>query len=80
MANISKTGIVILTKLFAKELSERKITVNSLAIGATYTNMNKIFEEDIDKADIARNKIPMKYICQPKDVATSIYDIININR
>ena len=75
--DISKSGIVILTKLFAQELAPKRITVNAIAIGATYTNMNKSFEENDLEVSIVKNKIPLKYICQPDDIATSIYDIIN---
>ncbi len=75
--DISKSGIVTLTKLFAIELAPKKITVNSIAIGATYTNMNKIFEENESVANIAKNKIPLKCICNPEDIADSIYDVIN---
>lgn len=75
--DISKSGIVTLTKLFAIELAPKKITVNSIAIGATYTNMNKIFEEKESVANIAKNKIPLKCICNPEDIADSIYDVIN---
>ena len=75
--DISKAGIVTLTKLFAIELANKKITVNSIAIGATYTNMNKSFEENKTEVNIARNKIPLKYICNPEDIADSIYNVIN---
>lgn len=44
--DVSKVGIVLMTKGFALELSNRKITVNALAIGATYTSMNYIYELD----------------------------------
>lgn len=75
--DISKAGLEIMTKGFALELAERKITVNALAIGATFTNMNKGFE--ISKASVnkARERIPLKKICEPGDIAKYIYNIIN---
>lgn len=75
--DISKNGVSILTKVFAKELAKKNITINALAIGATFTSMNKIFEENINELNKAREKIPLKYICKPDDIAKFIYDIIN---
>lgn len=74
--DISKSGITTLTKLFALELAEKNITVNALAIGATYTNMNHNFEIDKTIESVAKNKIPMKHICSPNEVADYVYNII----
>jgi NAD(P)-dependent dehydrogenase (short-subunit alcohol dehydrogenase family) len=74
--DISKSGITTLTKLFALELAQRNITVNALAIGATYTNMNRNFEIDKTLESTAKNKIPMKHICSPNEVADYVYNII----
>lgn len=74
--DISKAGIAILTKLYALELANRNITVNALAVGATYSKMNEIFEYDKEKEIVAKNKIPMKHICTCKEIADYTYNII----
>ena len=74
--DVSKSGITILTKLFALELAHKNITINALAIGATYTNMNHNFKTDKTIENIAKNKIPMKHICSPNEVADYVYTII----
>jgi len=74
--DISKAGVAILTEGFAKALADKKITINALAIGATYTNMNKDFQINKELEDIALNKIPLKKICYPDDVANYAYNII----
>lgn len=75
--DISKSGITILTKLFALELAHKNITINALAIGATYTNMNHRFKIDKTVESVAKNKIPLKHICNPNEIADYVYDIIN---
>lgn len=75
--DISKAGITILTKLYALELSKKNITVNALAIGATYTNMNSNFNSDRRVESIAKGKIPLGHICTPKEISKYAYDIIN---
>ena len=74
--DISKAGVSILTQGFAKALFKRKITVNALAIGATYTKMNKEFEYDEKIVKQTLNKIPLNYICKPTDIANYVYSII----
>lgn len=75
--DVSKAGIEVMTKGFALELAKRKITVNALAIGATFTNMNHGFKTNKASVKTARERIPLKKICQPTEVAQYIYDIIN---
>ncbi len=74
--DISKSGITTLTKLFALELAHKNVTINALAIGATYTNMNYSFKTDKNTESIAKNKIPLKHICNPNEVADYVYNII----
>lgn len=75
--DISKTAVATLTKGFAMALSKKKITVNALAIGATYTNMNKNFEENEELVNIALNKIPLRHICTPEDIAGYVTNLLN---
>lgn len=74
--DVSKAGVAMLTKGFAMELASKKITVNALAIGATYSPMNKCFEENKEIENQAREKIPLKYISKSSDIATHIYNIL----
>lgn len=74
--DISKSGVTTLTKLFALELACRDITINALAIGATYTDMNKDFNIKAIENN-ARNKIPMKHICTPDEISNYVYNIIS---
>ena len=74
--DVSKSGVAMLTEGFAMALADKKITVNALAIGATYTTMNSNFtDQSILEETIS--KIPLKYICTAKDVAMYIYHILN---
>lgn len=75
--DVSKAGIALMTKGFALELAGRKITVNALAIGATYTSMNYIYELDKNTEKVALEKIPMKKITTTDDIAKYINIIIS---
>ena len=74
--DISKAAVAILTKGFARALSKKKITVNALAIGATFTNMNIDFENNEEIVNIALEKIPLNYICTPEDIANYTHKLI----
>ena len=73
--DISKAGVAMMTKAFALELADSNITVNALAIGATYTKMN--YDFDTEKVLESTTKIPLKHICKPEEVAEYIYNIVN---
>lgn len=75
--DVSKSGVAMLTKGLAIELAKKKITVNALAIGATYSPMNKCFEENVDIEKEAIRKIPLRYISKTSDIANHIYNILN---
>lgn len=73
--DVSKSGVAMLTEGFAMALSNKGITVNALAIGATYTPMNANFS-DKKVVEEALLKIPMKYICETSDVSEFICNIL----
>ncbi len=75
--DISKAGVAMMTKGFALELSKRNITVNALAIGATYTSMNEIFKINKVAEFLAKSKVPLKKIYKSDEIAEYIYNIIN---
>ena len=63
----AKAGIIGMSKSIAIELASRNITVNCISPGFIQTNMTKDLS-DKQKEEII-NKIPMKRIGVPKDVA-----------
>ncbi len=73
--DVSKAGVAMLTEGFALELAKKEITVNAIAIGATYTSMNKCFENK-EILEEAKNKIPMHYIASADDIANHIFNFI----
>lgn len=75
--DVSKAGVALMTKGFALELSHRKITVNALAIGATYTSMNYIYKQDKNSEKVALSKIPMKKITTSEEIAKYISIIVS---
>ena len=74
--DVSKAGVALMTKGFALELSEKRITVNALAIGATYTTMNEIFNIDKNVEKEALSKITMNKITSSDEIAHYIKTII----
>ena len=75
--DISKAGVAMLTKAMASELAPRKITVNALAIGATYTNMNKAYNVFPHLVEEALTKIPLKRICAAEEIAGYIINVLS---
>lgn len=66
----SKAGIIGFTKSLAKEVGSRNILVNAVAPGFIKTQMTDILKEEV-KNEIS-NKIPLKRIGTPKDVANVV--------
>lgn len=75
--DVSKAGVALFTKGYAIELAKKRVTINALAIGATYTHINNEFNVNPKIANEAKEKIPLKYISTPDDIANHIYNIIN---
>ena len=65
----SKSAIEILTKELALEFAEKKITINALSFGAVETNMNDIWKNDPKLKENALNKVPLKIIFTPNEIA-----------
>lgn len=63
----TKGAVIALTKSAAKELSSKKIRVNSIAPGITQTDMMK--QADIEKLQGRISNICMGRIAQPSDIA-----------
>ncbi|MDQ4072751.1 MAG: glucose 1-dehydrogenase [Thermoproteota archaeon] len=66
----SKGGMEMLTKTVALEMAERGIRVNGIAPGAIATDMNKDILNDTDKKKQTEQKIPVKRIGEPEEIAS----------
>lgn len=69
----SKSGIQMLTREMALELSEYDINVNCVAPGFINTSMTAEIIENPDELDKQREKIPKGRVGQPEEVADAIY-------
>ena len=65
----SKAGIAILTQEMALELADKGITVNGISYGACNTPMNSNWIDDRDMVNNTLNKIPLKWIAEPEEIA-----------
>lgn len=74
----SKSAVEILTKELALEFAPRKITVNALSFGAVETNMNNSWLIHEEQKEIARDKVPLKIVFTPMQIANFAYVIIKI--
>ncbi|MBI2545081.1 MAG: glucose 1-dehydrogenase [Candidatus Aenigmarchaeota archaeon] len=73
--DISKAGIVRLTKDFALELGGRKIRVNSIAPGYVETDINKSMTKEIREQ--MTQQIPMKRFGEPEEIANVIAFLVS---
>jgi glucose 1-dehydrogenase len=65
----SKGGMEMLTKNIALEVAEMGIRINGIAPGAINTSMNKDIMEDPQKKKQEEEKIPMRRIGEPEEIA-----------
>lgn len=65
----SKGGMEMLTKNIALEVAEKGIRINGIAPGAINTSMNKDIMEDPQKKKQEEEKIPMRRIGEPEEIA-----------
>ena len=65
----SKGGMEMLTKNIALEVAEKGIRINGIAPGAINTPMNKDIMEDPQKKKEEEEKIPMRRIGEPEEIA-----------
>jgi NAD(P)-dependent dehydrogenase (short-subunit alcohol dehydrogenase family) len=72
---ISKAGVVMVTKVMARELAPYNIRVNTLAPGYVHTKLlDGSFEVRPGRAEECRKSVPMGRIAEPEDmVGTMIY-------
>jgi len=76
--SIAKAGVIMATKVMALEWADYNIRVNCIAPGAIETKLyDSIFsllpeEEAKVRKQEAANRIPMKYVGEPKDIANAV--------
>ena len=73
----SKAGVAMLTKEMALDLVERGITVNAISYGACNTPMNSDWINDKEKVKETKDKIPMKWIAEPEEIANFVKIILS---
>src|SRR5262249_2447992 len=66
----AKAGVIALTKVLAKELARRQITVNAVAPGVVHTPMLGEIKAEV-RAEYEK-QIPLGRIGQPEDVANAV--------
>lgn len=66
----AKAGVIALTKVLAKELAARNITVNAVAPGVVLTEMALTTPEDVRKKMLAN--IPLQRFGEPEEIANVI--------
>ena len=72
----SKSALEMLTKELGIELASQNITINAISFGAVETQMNDVWISDISKKESAREKVPLKIIFKPEQIAMFAYTII----
>lgn len=63
----AKAGVAALTKVLARELAKRKITVNAVAPGVVLTEMGKTIPEEV-RAEMLKS-IPLARFGEPEEIA-----------
>lgn len=72
----SKAGIEMLTKEMALELINSNINVLGISYGACNTDMNKDWIHIEEKRNETLEKIPMKWIAEPKEIANFVISVL----
>ena len=68
----SKSAVHHITKILAKELAEKNITVNALSPGPFQSNMTDFAIGDLKGSIRVSKRVPLKRIGQTEDIAASI--------
>ena len=72
----SKAGIEMLTKEMALEFVNSNISVLGISYGACNTEMNKDWLYIKEKRKETLEKIPMKWIAEPKEIANFVINVL----
>jgi 2-deoxy-D-gluconate 3-dehydrogenase len=66
--SVSKAGVIMLTRVMARELGEHNVRVNAIAPGTVRTRMNEPWLDDPDATGAVLAKIPLGRIAEPEDL------------
>jgi NAD(P)-dependent dehydrogenase (short-subunit alcohol dehydrogenase family) len=69
--NISKAGVVMLTKLLARQLASYNIRVNAIAPGYVNTPMAEPIQRDPERLSKVEAFIPLGHMAEPIDIANA---------
>lgn len=69
--NISKAGVVMLTKLLARQLASYNIRINAIAPGYVNTPMAKDVQRDSERLRKVEAFIPLGHMAEPIDIANA---------
>ncbi|MBZ0289704.1 MAG: SDR family oxidoreductase, partial [Anaerolineae bacterium] len=71
--NVSKAGVIMLTKSLAAEWAGRGVRVNSVSPGYIGTEMTKVAFQNKAMADVWMEMTPMRQMGEPGDVAHAVW-------
>jgi dehydrogenase/reductase SDR family protein 4 len=67
--SVTKAGVIMLTKVLAKEWGQHKIRVNAIAPGVVKTRLSEALWKDPTKGEAAAKAKALGYIGVPEDIA-----------
>jgi NAD(P)-dependent dehydrogenase (short-subunit alcohol dehydrogenase family) len=72
--DVSKAGLDMFTKSLALQLAPH-VRVNSVNIGATFSPMNSVFENE-ELREESKNKVPMNHIFEANEIAKVVVSLL----
>jgi len=75
--DITKAGLIHMTKAFAKELGSKNIRVNALLPGLTETKLSRVLIETKEIYDYAIQRIPLGRHAQPSEMAGAVLYLVS---
>ena len=69
--NISKAGVIMLTKLLARQLAGYNIRVNAIAPGYVKTSMTEAVQRNPERLKKVEDFIPLSHMAEPIDIANA---------
>ena len=75
--DITKAGLISMTKAFAKELADKNIRVNALLPGLTETKLSRVLIETKEIYDYALRRIPLGRHAQPSEMAGAVLYLVS---